>query len=63
MALHTTLSSIIRIYGEQQHRVHEWRQRLRTRRYLRCMSAELMQDAGISESAREDELHKPFWRA
>lgn len=39
-----------------------WQRNLRTRRQLRRLTAEQLADAGISNSERDSELEKPFWR-
>ncbi|WP_426416677.1 DUF1127 domain-containing protein [Aestuariirhabdus sp. LZHN29] len=39
-----------------------WRERARTRRYLREMPAYLLKDIGVDESQRQQEVEKPFWR-
>lgn len=40
-----------------------WRERARQRTDLAQMSAEMLEDIGISTSAARAEASKPFWRA
>jgi uncharacterized protein YjiS (DUF1127 family) len=39
-----------------------WQRRIVSRRQLARLDARLLADAGISESQRQAELRKPFWR-
>ncbi|WP_406566473.1 DUF1127 domain-containing protein [Aestuariirhabdus haliotis] len=43
-------------------RVMQWKQRARSRRYLRDMPSYLLKDIGIDEPQRQEEIRKPFWR-
>ena len=39
-----------------------WQRRIVSRRQLARLDGRLLTDAGISESQRQAELRKPFWR-
>jgi uncharacterized protein YjiS (DUF1127 family) len=43
-------------------RLQLWRQNSRTRRQLAQLDGRQLADAGITQSERETELQKPFWR-
>ncbi len=40
----------------------EWTERTRQRRQLSNLDAGFLKDVGISESDRQREINKPFWR-
>jgi len=42
--------------------IARWMERRKQRRYLATLDARLLNDIGVSESARENEIAKPFWQ-
>lgn len=43
--------------------LRRWRRRSAQRRQLAALSVRLLEDAGITEAQRFEEISKPFWRA
>ena len=43
--------------------VSTWRQRSRQRRDLMMVTPRLLDDMGITEAQRQQEVSKPFWKA
>lgn len=39
-----------------------WHVRLKTRKELKTLEPEMLQDIGMTRDAAEDEASKPFWR-
>ncbi|AYG48042.1 DUF1127 domain-containing protein (plasmid) [Pseudomonas sp. Leaf58] len=42
--------------------LNRWRSNVHNRRILAQLDARLLRDCGISETERQAELSKPFWR-
>ena len=43
--------------------ISDWRQRSRLRRDLMAVTPRLLDDMGITEAQRQQEVNKPFWKA
>jgi len=43
--------------------LRRWRRRSAERRRLAVLSVHLLEDAGLTEAQRYEEISKPFWRA
>ena len=64
---HRTQTSLtagfVQMFTASAEQVSAWRQRSRQRRDLKAATPRLLDDMGITEAQRQQEVSKPFWKA
>ena len=56
-------AGFVQMFTASAEQVSAWRQRSRLRRDLMTVSPRLLDDMGITEAQRQQEVRKPFWKA
>ena len=65
--MNTLISSAVRIDAKSglgfARQMKIWTKRIKQRNELARLIPDMLKDIGISQAARDIEIHKPFWKA